>query len=130
MNYETIIEDPVRKAFNETNDCAVIALSIVCQKPYLDVHTTFMKVGRKYRKGVSLGMIKQVIVMLTGTAPEYKFAYHEFGKRVTVSKVGNFLNRGRYVAITRNHCLAVVDGNVQDWTNGRKHQVQTFMKVA
>lgn len=130
MNYETIIEDPMRKALNETNDCAVIAVSIVCQKPYDDVHKVFMQVGRKCRRGVSRDMIFRAIKIVTGAEPEYKFAYHEFGKRVTVSKVGNFLNRGRYVAITRNHCLAVVDGNVQDWTDGRRHQVQTFMKVA
>ena len=48
-------------AMNETKDCTVIAVSVVCGIPYEEAHALLAKAGRKPRKGTSVVLYHNVI---------------------------------------------------------------------
>jgi hypothetical protein len=39
------------------------------------------------------------------------------------------LAKGRYICMVRGHVAAVVDGQVIDWSDGRRHQVKEVYEV-
>ena len=124
--YRTVLESSNK--FNETADCSVISMSIATGKSYEECHKAFKEAGRKDRRGVGLGMIENVLQQF-GFNNEIKVCATELGKRITVNQAGKYLKDGKYIAVTRNHALAIVNGVVHDWTEGRRHQVKFFYKV-
>ena len=124
--YKTVNESSER--INEANDCAVIAMSITTGKSYTECHEAFKKAGRQDRRGVSLGMIENVIKQF-GIMSPMMVCQSEFRKRIPVTQAPRYFRDGKYIAITRSHALAVVDGVVHDWTNGRRHQIKYFYKI-
>ena len=52
-----------------------------------------------------------------------------FGKRITVNQAPNYLLKGKYLLFVSGHVLAMVDGEVLDWTQGRRHQVKGYLKI-
>lgn len=118
----------VSEAMGETNDCGLIATSIVTRTGYKRVHETYSSLGRKKRCGVDTIQISKAINSL-GFSEEREYMKRKHGKRITVNKIGLYYPNGKYIAITRTHALALVDGKVQDWTEGRKHQVLFVMKI-
>ena len=125
--YKTVLESSNKIC--ETNDCGVISMSIATGKSYEECHKAFKKAGRKDRRGVGLGMIENVLQQF-GFNNEIKVCATEFGKRITVNQAGKYLKDGNYIAVTRNHALAIVNGVPHDWTEGRRHQVKFFYKVS
>ena len=124
--YRTVLESSNK--FNETADCGVISMSIATGKSYEECHKAFKKAGRKDRRGVNLQMIEDVLSEF-GFSNKHKACLLEFGKRITVNQAGKYLKDGNYIAVTRNHALAIVNGVVHDWTEGRRHQVKFFYKI-
>ena len=60
----------------------------------------------------------------------YKTINHWVGYTMTVNRLEDYVDpRKRYVASTRGHVLAIVDGKVQDWTGGRRHRVLNLTEV-
>ena len=127
--YTTTLADPSRVNLSEHNDCAVIALSILLEKPYEAVHKAFKKVGRPDRKGVSTNQIEAVIKMFKGDIPTRQYCRNRFGKRITTSKIGQYLPKGKYLLLTTNHAVALVNSSVEDWTATRRNQVIMFMRI-
>ena len=98
--------------FNETNDCAVRALAIACNQPYMKAHTLLSGRGRINRQGTY--------------APQYIGALSDLGFRGvhvprTTAKTISSLHKQldptkRYIVEVSGHLLAYVNGTIEDWT--------------
>ena len=121
--------------FNEDRDCSVKAVAIVCNASYEEAHAALKKAGRKNRKGANMPMIVAAIRSL-GAYIEFEGLEADKHKgtnqrKCPVSRIASRLpKKGRFLALTCNHIVAVVDGEVLDWTEGRRHQVKFTWEVS
>lgn len=112
---------------HETNDCAVKAVSIVCDVPYAVAHKALALCGRKPRKGTPMHVTNTAMIKLG-----YKMEQDMWLKiPKTVNRLENHptVSKGYYVAITTDHILAIVNGRVEDWTRGKTHRPLATAKV-
>lgn len=114
----------------ESGDCTVKALALAAKIPYIEAHTALSLRGRKYRRGCSTA----VQVVQAASDLGYKMEYipnliQPNGSRYTPKTIGRVLAKGRYIVRSQGHAFAVVNGNVLDWTNGRKHRILEAWKV-
>ena len=51
--------------------------------------------------------------------------------RLTVNRIAKErkYKKGKYLLLTRNHAIAMIDGEVLDWTKGRRNVVKQIIKV-
>ena len=144
----TALYETVRKDGHDTKDCAVIAVSIATDTDYDVVHKMMKKNGRKDGKGTPYDIIMKTLAELGYTTNALREDSYTWGrrrykkvKRVLRTVVGRsyevlkFVNadtigqmndhklpEGTFLVQTYSHILAVKDGKVHDWTNGRRHR--------
>ena len=135
-------------------DCAVIALSLLTKLSYSDTEALLAKHGRKLNRGTPIDVIYKVLADL---APwDYEFDsylydiegssqyrnemlndfWSKYGNMsgvigMTISRLARVrkLQKGKYLVLTRSHALAMIDGEVLDWTKGRRHRVVAIYKI-
>lgn len=122
--YKTIRKESNR--MQERKDCAVTAVTAVSNLPYAYVHKVFEECGRKRCHGTPFCITKQVLRKLNIWADHTK----EFEARTIVSLARELPRKGRYLIQTKGHILAAVDGEVIDWTKGRRHRIRHIHKVS
>lgn len=115
----------------ERNDCTVIATAIAFRLSYATAHRLMQKAGR--RKGCGVWYEEKAVPVLQKAGlvveelDEEKIRQPN-GSRYTAKTIGKLCKRGYYVAICSGHAFAVVNGEVLDWTQGRRHIVNTVLK--
>ena len=124
MNYQKAIQQqlPIE---NGAGDCAVKALSIVCDVPYAVAHKTLASVGRINRKGTHPEMTRLAIEKLG-------FSYervHTIAKTVGQLEKLRIFSSGYYSIRVRGHRLAMKDGIVEDWSRGGRRRICEVYKV-
>lgn len=113
------------KLLKETNDCTVKAITAVTGVHYVDVHALMAKNGRPYRKCSNKQAQYDTLKDLG-----FKIDFIPFNSKTVRTLGREFRYRpGRYLAWTKGHVLAIVDGEVLDWTNGRMHRVISVARV-
>ena len=125
MNYQKAIQQqlPIEKV--GSGDCSVKCVSIVCDVPYMVAHKALSKQGRKTGKGATYWQIKDAISALG----------FEYGRVDVQAKTMSTLERdvavrsGYYFALVRGHIASVVNGKIEDWTEGRRHKIIEVCKV-
>lgn len=127
ITYKTCVVAAESK--KENNDCAVKAVAIATGVGYEKAHAVFAKLGRKPRHGVSWGQIVKAIEECTGRGVSYDQIFKPNGSRYTGKTIGKALPKGRYILIFRAHAAAMVDGVIEDWTDGRKKHILGYWKV-
>lgn len=118
-----------RKQQNAKNDCAVIAVSIICRTTYKNAFLACERNGRLPKRGMMTSNIIATIAMLGFKLEPVKKLVQPNGSRYTAKTVGSKLVRGYYLAITHDHAFAVVNGDVEDWTANRKNVVTAAYKI-
>jgi len=135
VNYEFAKICEASASYNERSDCVVKAISITCEMGYDKVHAMVKSKGRKNRCGVKLVTKIAIFAELTYN---YGFDLITFvpkrqGKRqfsqYTMATIGKAFPKGRYLISVRGHMAAMVDGEILDWTAGRRHRVITLTEV-
>lgn len=127
MNYKQAAS--ISESMNESNDCTVIALAIATESSYQDAHKVLSILGRKPRHGMNSRTIKtmmQIGAKMLGRVVDNTPTYPT---STTMATVGERYPHGRWLVICRGHIAALVDGQVQDWTAGRKHRVKMMLRV-
>jgi hypothetical protein len=114
------------KSMGETKDCAVKAVAIVTNTPYKHVHALMAKHGRKPRQGTymttTMAVLKELGVWVEKT---------DKIKARTVNQLkGTLPKTGRFLVRTSSHILACVNGEVMDWTDGRRHQPKEIFEIS
>lgn len=110
---------------HETNDCTVKAIAIACDVPYAVAHKALKIQGRLNRKGAYRHQQVKAIQSLGFKAISVPFT----ASTVTSLKFEPAVAKGYYMAFIKRHVLAVVDGKVEDWSDGRRHRLQEIIKV-
>jgi len=118
-----------RKQLNEKNDCAVIAISIVCRTTYKAAHELCARSGRKNRDGTHVQYTFPFMRQMDFKVEQVKDLVQKNGSKFTPKTIGNKLKRGYYLCFCNGHVFAVVNGDVEDWTNNRKHHITSAYKV-
>lgn len=116
------------KRIGESNDCMVKAMAIAGRMTYNEAHLIAQKAGRKKREGTN--WLSAVYLMKQqGYAIEYIIPLQPNGSKYTPKTIGKRYPKGYYICITSNHAFALHNGEVCDWTNGRKHRIIEVVKV-
>lgn len=109
----------------DVNDCSVTALSEALNISYPLAHYVMHRFGRKDGKGASnFDILRAFSNMgaLIEAAPR--------PARITVAKLPTILDPNKtYIAFVHGHVLAIVKGDVRDWTKGRRHIVKELYEV-
>lgn len=131
--YKEVFQDinDLVSLYGDTNCCASIAVSLTTLTPFNEVYEYVMSKGRKKRGFTSHDLLEEAIERFSGKDIDYKTIEEVFGRKtIPVSKIGNYLPKGSYICYTRGHVLSLIDGNVIDWTEGRRHRVQYYYKIS
>ncbi len=99
----------VRSVRNEKNDCSVIAIMAATGCSYKKAWEALRATGRNKGEGVAPYQIQLALKSLGWTAT----GFVPLG-RVTLAKVAKDRSRGRLVAYTCNHAVAIKDGAIYD----------------
>ena len=128
MNYQKA--EKWSNHYREYNDCSVKAVAIACDVPYKLAKDTLEYVGaRRPRTGANLYGIRAAFQKLGFNTIEVEGQRPmKFGGTVT-TLCDKLPKRGMYVALVRGHILTVKNGKIEDWTEGRRHQIQLVYKV-
>jgi len=114
----------------ETNDCTVISLAIVTGLTYTTAHKLLEQTGRKARTITHRGHIRNALDFLDIKTRDVTKQCRTLGAK-TIRTLGRVMvgREGIYLAYTHNHILAVKDGVIHDWLDGRLHRVVTVVKL-
>jgi hypothetical protein len=118
---------------NETNDCAVRALAVAACIAYADAHAIMARNGRRPRRGTPTDIITKACrdaapgaESLTWSelyVPRVDSRYYSRGFR-TVAAFARAYPVGHFVAWSRTHAFAIVDGVLHDWRATRGKTMQ------
>lgn len=116
------------KQIGERNDCTVKAIAIAGGFPYLQVHEVLALNGR-YRghgcpRSVWEASMTQLGLTWTETRPR-----QPSGSRYTMKTIARAFPRGRHIVQVNGHVAALVDGKVEDWTDGRQYRVHRVLSI-
>jgi len=129
------------RKYGETNDCGVIALAACCRVDYSTAHGALRREGRKFGKGTYMSAFHRAANALGYKTDDGQFRNFAGGTRLssivrrkgsglTVSTAPKWLpRRGVFVLVTARHVLTMVNGNVIDWSAGRKHRITNIYEV-
>ena len=127
--YQKAMNTRHRKAMNEANDCAVIAISIACRMTYKAAHELCATTGRKPQQGTYTHATFDKIRENGFNIEQIKGLVQKNGSKYTPKTIGDKLKRGYYLCFCNGHVFAVVNGDVEDWTNERKHHIKSAYKI-
>jgi hypothetical protein len=133
-----------RVSFNENNDCAVVAISIVCGVPYDVAHAACKAAGRKDCEGTHNSVTEKAINSLGFRIRRWSFIEMQ-------NKLRSYPTEYRYQSITSHHLRrwakswegchpnmlwgngqhiwAVKDGVAQDWSINKSLRVGYIYEV-
>lgn len=138
----------VSSAMNESNDCAVVAITLATGVAYDIVHSILKKHGRKNRKGTNLYMMKACLIELG-----FNYRVWSVGERVAVIHQYPGQHKGLSSITTHHprrfakvwarqhknlffftsswrHVLAVKDGEVQDYTVNKAQRIEEIWEIS
>jgi len=110
---------------NEYNDCTVKAIAITCDVPYKVAHKALANEGRRNRCGSYRHQQVNAIKALGYDLEPVEVT----AKTMTKIKSDAAVSAGYFLAYVRGHVAAVVNGKVEDWTDGRRHRIQKVYKI-
>lgn len=116
--------DADRAAMGERNDCAVKAITLTTGLPYRQVHEALRLAGRRNRCGTYIYQSDRAIEALGFEMRAVRF--HPCTTRTVAHQLPK---TGRFMVRVSRHALAVVDGKVCDWTDGRLKRVKEIYEI-
>lgn len=116
----------IRTALGEASDCTVVALSLAANVTYFKARSVLMKNGRKNRHGATIETQNKSYADLGINLVEWPV------KARTIKTLPKELpNDYTFLVYTTRfrHVLCIKNGNVLDWTEGRRHRVELVLLV-
>jgi len=114
-----------RKYYKDRNFCTVVALAVTCQQAFGKCYHTMKRLGRKDGHG-AFGVLDGVKILgYNATRIDHELVYNRQVKTVTKLLPAT----GHYMVFVRGHVLAVRNGQVIDWTEGRAHRIMSVWKI-
>lgn len=124
--YQQIRAESLR--YNEHKDCAVVAVAIVCGVDYSTAHRAQQSAGRRSRRGTPMSVTQEALNRLG-----YRYEKIDLGgrscKTVRGAERHPYLQQGKFLIRVSGHILAMADGKVEDYTQGRLYRVIEVFRV-
>jgi hypothetical protein len=117
------------QAHGETNDCTVRALTAVTGLTYDDCHRQLAKQGRKPRKGCHWFIEGPKAAEALGCTMRRMQRSEYRAKTMISAERDPALRNGRFAVLVRGHVAGMIDGNVIDWSQGRRHRIVDVYEV-
>lgn len=99
--------------------------------PYDEAHALLAAAGRENRKGlhtsVMFDALRSIGYRVTKSS-EYR-PKQKNGSAYTMKTVSQLFKRGYYIVHVTGHFAALVNGEVYDWTRGRRQRVLDVYKI-
>ncbi len=108
------MKDNIKKA-----DCAVRAICNTTGAEYDTVEAALLKAGRKINRGTYPDQIRKAIITLG-----FQIRERRFTKGTTIASAPREFPGGAWILFVRGHFAAIVDGNVIDWSEGRRFRIK------
>ena len=124
--------ESIRKASakaGEKNDCAVVGISIAARVPYNKAHDALTKHGRVPRRGTYPHQIKRALESLGCEIEITSRPLQPNGSRYTAKTIGKRFKRGYFLVVYSGHVAAMINGNIEDWTDNRNHRVVEAWRI-
>jgi len=116
-------------AHGETNDCTVRTLTAVTGLSYDDCHRQLAKQGRKNRRGCHWMIEGPKAAEALGCTMR-RMDYSEYrAKTMITAERDPALRSGRFAILVRGHVAGMIDGDIVDWSQGRRHRIQAVYEV-
>ena len=134
QNYKGLLSDTNNI---DHNSCTVIASTLAFDQDYSEILKFYDKHGRKRGRGVQPVDTKYINLHLAKKF-NYKAKYLEReevlelskGRTMTVGNCHNYLDSTKnYIIGVRGHSLAMVQGDIQDHTAGKKNRIKSIMEL-
>jgi hypothetical protein len=111
----------------DKNYCAPVALALTTGMDVELVNDEVIKKGWRRKKcGMSTW---NMIRFLDHHRIDHEEIQFNGDSKGTMSTIGKRFPRGKFLVFVRGHVAALVDGEVQDWTEGRRHRVIRLERV-
>lgn len=140
--YNALRNDKYRKELEETNDCVVIAVSLITGLSYKEVHSMLAKHGRKPKRGTNSLIWSEALKELGYEVEEYTF--HSASKYpgchgILLKSITSFhpkrfpeyFNESmpNLLCITSDHAFAMIAGQTKDWSHEKYLRIKHAYKV-
>lgn len=137
--YEQVNQHSVAR--KESNDCTVIAMAMVTGKPYDECHRLLKEAGRQDGKGFNSHIMMSVIkgcgfelkrIPCLDQIAKYpgRHANKSFITSHHPARFNSVWKDGKtYLGFTINHVLAIIDGDVHDWSTDKSLQIRWLYEV-
>ena len=110
--------------------CCVRALQYAFDLTYENANGIAEQFGRKQNAGMYRNQWEPMFEQM---AKRKRRAFRRVPKKYwpgkTVASFAKEAGRGTYIVGTRGHMLCIKDGKVWDWTEGRRHRVESVYVV-
>ena len=93
----------------DTNNCTVMAIAVALRLPYKKAHDYARQAGRKDNEGFFTSRIVETL-----KTEGYQIQQIPTKKGLTIRAMLIDYYSGRYIAVTRDHAFAVVNGTIYD----------------
>lgn len=141
--YEAVKSDPYRVELGETNDCVVIAITLLTGKPYEVVHKALKAQGRKDKKGTGHAVWSEAVADLGFKAEEYdlpsQVSSYPGCHGILLSNVTSFhpkrfpeyfpSSMPDLLCITARHGFAMMGGETKDWSHEKYLRIKSTYKI-
>ncbi len=124
-DFNTLLADA--RKHKDTRCCAVIAVAVVADVTFKTAQNWLAKQGRRKGRGTPRAYTHQAL-------KDHGFTLRRLERLEqrcrTVRTLEREIGKNRVLLVhTARHVLAVKDGKVQDWTQGRLHRIQEIYLV-
>ncbi len=119
------------KRFNEARDCAVKAVALVCNVSYQTAWYALQAEGRRFRGGTSLDKTRRACERLGWVMEKMDLLTVRRAGARTMLTAGRarLFRQGRFLLGVSGHIAACIDGEVIDWSKGRRHRLSRVYTV-
>ncbi len=114
---------------NETNDCTVVAAVLTCGVSYDEAHEAFRKAGRRNRHGTYEHQQRKALKTLGAEIVNESRPRKPNGGQFTCKTIGKELGNGKFYVFVARHALAVIDGEIQDWSANTNRRVKEVWEI-
>ena len=122
----TTYKDCLASANGENNVCTVIATAVATGTDYHQAHKLWADHGHRRRnRGAYFARYAPTIFRMLG----YKMTRVQDPRVKTPKTAAKYLTKGTYCCLVRGHVFTMVDGKIEDWTEGRQNRIKTIYRV-
>lgn len=129
IKYQRVKKSQLRKALGEKNDCAVVAIALVCRTTYPKAHALLTHYGRRTGGSTETQAILAAVKDSGFRVERVEKYLQPNGSRYTPKTIGGYLKRGYYLCFTAGHVFTVINGVVEDWSGDSHRRIKSIYKV-